>query len=137
MSKPTAAPRLLFDQNLPVRLVHRLSDLFPNASHVSLAGLDRASDVAVWEHAHDNGYTIVTKDSDFNAMSLLRGFPPKVIWLRLGNCTTDDIERVLRSGHAQIVAFATNDSVGILELVQPASKTCGPALDPRAEARRP
>ena len=73
--------------------------------------------MTVWEYARDKGYTIVTKDADFNAMSLLRGFPPKVVWLRLGNCTTTDVERVLRSGHAQILAFVANDSAGILELI--------------------
>ena len=36
--------KLLFDQNLSPKLVHRLADLFPDSSHVQLVGLDRAGD---------------------------------------------------------------------------------------------
>lgn len=35
--------KLLFDQNLSPCLVTRLRDIYPNASHVSLLGLDRAN----------------------------------------------------------------------------------------------
>ena len=57
--------KLLFDHNLSPRLVARLADVLPDASHVALAGLDRATDQQVWEFAREHGYTIVTKDTDF------------------------------------------------------------------------
>ena len=85
--------KLLLDQNLSPRLVHRLADLYPDAAHVSLVGLDRASDGEVWDYAQANDCIIVTKDADFSDMSVLRGHPPKIIWLRLGNCTTSDVEQ--------------------------------------------
>ena len=44
--------KLLFDHDLSPRLVRRLADLYPNASHVALVGLDRATDLAVWTYAH-------------------------------------------------------------------------------------
>jgi predicted nuclease of predicted toxin-antitoxin system len=109
--------RLLFDHNLSPRLVHRLTDLYPDTSHVFLVGLDRASDLAVWAYAQTNDSIIVTKDSDFSDVSVLRGFPPKVIWLRLGNCTTSDVERTLRNGYAAIDGFANDPTVGVLELL--------------------
>ncbi|HEX5548075.1 MAG TPA: DUF5615 family PIN-like protein [Ktedonobacterales bacterium] len=109
--------KLLLDQNLSPRLIGRLAGLYPGISHVSLVGLDRASDSAVWDYAKANDFAIVTKDSDFNDMSLLRGVPPKVIWLRLGNCTTDMVEQVLRRAHAQITAFEQDDSASVLELL--------------------
>ena len=109
--------RLLFDHNLSPRLAHRLADLYPDTSHVFLVGLDRASDLAVWAYAQTNGYIIVTKDSDFSDVSVLRGFPPKVIWLRLGNCSTSDVERTLRTGYAAIDAFADDPTAGVLELL--------------------
>lgn len=102
--------RLLFDQNLSPRLVQRLTDLYPETTHVSLVGLDRASDAAVWEYAWTTNSIIVTKDADFSDIIVLRGFPPKVLWLRLGNCTTIDIEQALRRAHAQITAFATDQN---------------------------
>ena len=108
--------KLLFDHNLSPRLVSRLADLYPHASHTTLSGLDRATDIDVWLYAETHGYTIVTKDADFSDMSVLRGFPPKLIWLRLGNCTTSDMESAMRRGHAAIVEFVDDPTVGALEL---------------------
>jgi predicted nuclease of predicted toxin-antitoxin system len=111
--------KLLFDHNLSPRLVARLADLFPDASHVALAGLDRASDEQVWEYARAHGYAIVTKDADFSELSLLRGFPPRVIRLRIGNCTTAQIEGLLRRYHETIAAFGSDPEAGTLELLRP------------------
>lgn len=108
--------RLLFDHNLSPRLVDHLRDLHPEATHVALVGLERASDDVVWSFARANDLTIVTKDSDFNAVSVLRGFPPKVIWIRLGNCTTADVEQALRRHHEALLDFASDPTAGILEI---------------------
>jgi predicted nuclease of predicted toxin-antitoxin system len=74
--------KLLFDHHLSRKLVARVADLF-ESSHVVLHGLDQASDLEVWTFARANGYTIVTKDNDFNDLSTLLGAPPKIIWLRI------------------------------------------------------
>ena len=37
--------RLLFDHNLSPKLVRRLADLYPDSTHVTDAGLDRATDI--------------------------------------------------------------------------------------------
>ena len=108
--------KFLFDHNLSPRLVTRLADLYPHASHTVHAGLDRASDIEVWVYAQAHNYTIVTKDADFSDVSVLLGFPPKVIWIRLGNCTTGDLENALRRSNAAIVDFVNDPSVGVLEL---------------------
>jgi predicted nuclease of predicted toxin-antitoxin system len=109
--------KLFFDHNLSPRLVQRLADLYPNASHVALVGLERASDNVVWTYAQTNDYIIVTKDSDFNDMSVLRGFPPKVIWLQLGNCTTDELETALRRNHTAISDFSNDRTIGVLGII--------------------
>lgn len=109
--------KLLFDHNLSPRLVQQLADLYPNASHVALVGLDRASDSAVWAYAHTHDYIIVTKDSDFNDIAVLRGFPPKVIWFQLGNCTTREIEQALRRNHTAITDFTNDSTAGVLIIV--------------------
>ena len=108
--------KLLFDQNLSPKLVHRLADLFPDSSHVQAEGLDRATDDQIWEHARSNGFAVVTKDEDYNNLSVLRGTPPKVLWLQLGNCTTARVEAVFRSRFADIKAFEKDPSVGTLVL---------------------
>ena len=109
--------KLLFDHNLSPRLVDRLADRYPASSHVLLVGLERDFDHVVWAYAQANGYTIVTKDADFSDMSVLRGFPPKVIWLRLGNCTTAEVERTLRANADVIKGFAADSTLGVLELL--------------------
>jgi predicted nuclease of predicted toxin-antitoxin system len=107
---------LLLDQNLSRRLVSRLAGRFPGISHVALAGLEQASDAAVWSYARTHGFTLVTKDSDFSEVALLEGSPPKVVWLRLGNCTTAEVERVLRAAFDAIQDFERDAAVHVLEL---------------------
>lgn len=108
--------KLLLDQNLSPRLVRRLADLYPNSSHVAEVGLDRSLDKEVWNYARQHGYLIVTKDVDFSELSLLQGFPPKVVWIRRGNCSTQDIELILRANFNSIKAMNEDASTGILEL---------------------
>jgi len=45
---------------------------------------------------------IVSKDSDFNDLLLLRGYPPFVVWVRRGNCSTSEIEMLLRDKRTKI-----------------------------------
>lgn len=108
--------KLLFDHNLSPRLVRRLADLHPDSSHVFLLALDQSPDIVLWERARQDGYTIVTKDSDFSDMSVLQGFPPKVIWIRLGNCTTQQIEGLFRQNRDAVVTFENDPMVGLLSL---------------------
>jgi predicted nuclease of predicted toxin-antitoxin system len=94
--------RLLFDQNLSRHLIGRLDDAFPESAHVSALGLSQGDDSEVWQRAESGGYTVVSKDSDFNDLLLLHGFPPFVIWIRRGNCSTSEIEALLRTRRSEI-----------------------------------
>jgi predicted nuclease of predicted toxin-antitoxin system len=108
--------KLLFDQNLSPRLVERLSDLYPDSTHVRAVGLDRALDRVVWEYAHQHGYVIVTKDVDFGELGVLFGFPPKVVWIRRGNCSTREVEAILRQSYDAIEPLGRDPNTGILML---------------------
>jgi predicted nuclease of predicted toxin-antitoxin system len=108
--------KLLLDNNLSPKLVARLGSLYPDSSHVAILALDTASDVDVWKRAQQEGCCLVTKDSDFNELLASKGFPPKIIWIRLGNCTTTEIVELLQKHHATIQDFAEDASVGLLEL---------------------
>lgn len=88
--------RLLLDQMLPVRLCRRLADVFETVAHVEALGLEEASDAEIWRHARATGFSIVTKDVDYQALLATEGPPPRVIWLRLGNATTVRMEDALR-----------------------------------------
>lgn len=108
--------KLLFDQNLSPKLVDRLADSFPGSIHVQSVGLDSSDDDQIWDYARLNGFAIVSKDADYNNLSVLRGSPPKVIWLQLGNGTTAQVEAAFRVRFADIKAFENNPSVGTFVL---------------------
>ena len=108
--------RLLFDQNLSPRLVRLLSDVYPRCSHVYDLGMDRASDTEVWNYAAEHGYSIVSKDADFHQRSLLLGAPPKVIWLRQGNCSVADTATLLRERFVIKERFDANEEAAFLAL---------------------
>ena len=96
---------LLLDENLSPRLVGMLDDLFPGSVHVQDVMLGGGDDGAVWRYAKAHGFAIVSKDSDFMDRSVLEGHPPKLIWVRLGNCSTAEIEGLLRSSFEGIRHF--------------------------------
>ena len=108
--------RLLFDQNLEPRLSRDLADLYPGSAHVRDVGLERADDAAVWEYAASGGYAVVTKDDDFRQRSFLFGAPPKVVWVRLGNCKTADVEALLRARRDDISSFDADPTAALLVL---------------------
>jgi predicted nuclease of predicted toxin-antitoxin system len=108
--------KLLFDQNLSFHLPRLLADIYTESIHVREVGLRDADDIAIWQYAKAHGYAIVSKDSDFQQRSLLRGTPPKFIWLRIGNCTTKRIEELLRSYSAAIHTFDLDNSKSHLML---------------------
>lgn len=108
--------KLLFDQNLSRRLVQQLNDLYPGSQHVANAGLDTSADAAVWNYARDGGFVIVSKDSDFMHRSLVFGPPPKIVLLRLGNCTTAEVEQLLRAEFSALQEFELDDQAAILVL---------------------
>ena len=106
--------RFLFDENLSRSLCERLSDVFPGSEHVCAVGLDHASDSEVWDYAKANELTIVTKDSDFHQLSFLHGAPPKVVWLRFGNCTTEMVEKELRRETEAVTNLENDEEAAIL-----------------------
>lgn len=101
--------KILLDENLSLRLVELLADLYPESNHVHNLKLGGADDSEVWNYAKLHGFAIVSKDSDFAERSVLEKNPPNIIWIRLGNCSTADVERLLRSTHEAIRIFLEED----------------------------
>lgn len=94
--------------------MHRLQDLFPESTDVTSEGLDSTSDTEIWEFAKANGYVIVTKDTDFESLSVVKGAPPKVILVQLGNCSVQQIEDRLRRDAVLIGEFVAQSPKGLL-----------------------
>ena len=108
--------RVLFDEQLSEALLQHLRDLSPDAVHVRLLGLTGQSDVLVWERAIELDCVLITKDEDFHRLSVLRGAPPKVVWVRSGNGSTREIARLLRERWPLILEFASDPVAALLEL---------------------
>jgi len=108
--------KLLLDQNVSDRIVERIEDLFPGSAHVKSVGLNEAEDSALWAWAKRNGFTILSKDTDFQQRALVFGHPPKFIWLRVGNCPTTLITSLLRSRYDVIREFIQSDNESVLVL---------------------
>lgn len=108
--------RFLFDENLSPDLVRLLSDVFPESVHVRDVGLKSADDPVVWQYAKENHLLIVSKDSDLHQRSFVFGPPPKLIWVRLGNCSTSDVERLLRRNFDAITIFEEDSEAAFLAL---------------------
>ena len=106
----------MFDNNISHRVLPGIDKLFLNSTHVMLKNLDQVSDLEVWEFAKENNYTIVTKDSDFNDLVIFKGTPPKVIWLKIGNCRVSDIEKILKTNEQTIKVFLNEEDSAILEI---------------------
>lgn len=97
--------KLLFDQNLSHKLIARLGNLFVGSLHVRDLGMVAADDRVVWDYARAGGFTNASKDGDFHQLGLLRGSPPKVVWLRVGNASTDEIAALMQARSLTIEAF--------------------------------
>jgi predicted nuclease of predicted toxin-antitoxin system len=108
--------KLLFDENLSHKLAELLADIFPDSTHVRNVGLKSADDPEVWRFAVENGFLIVSKDADMHDRSLLFGFPPKVIWIRLGNCSTAQVEELVRREQETIFSFIEDDTASFLTI---------------------
>jgi len=111
--------KLLLDQNISFRITSKIQDLFPGSKQVRDLGLENSKDSFLWNYAKENNYCIVTFDGDFYDLGLIKGSSPKVIWLRLGNTTTQYIETVLRKNYDLIKTFLTDRNykeIGCLEI---------------------
>lgn len=108
--------KLLLDENLSDRIIPNIVDLFPDSAHVKHLNLIQNPDGTIWTFAAANDFVIVSKDSDFRHRSVLLGHPPKVIFLRIGNCPTSVVTQLLRANHLLIGEFCDDPSRGIMVL---------------------
>ena len=108
--------KLLFDQNLSPKLVESLNGLYSGSIHVQEVGLDKASDIEIWNYSKIHDFIIISKDADFAERSLVFGFPPFVVWIRKGNCTTSDVINTLIENINLIAEFKSLNRSGLLSL---------------------
>ena len=108
--------KLLIDQNLSYKLVDLIKDSFPDSSHVRFHDLTKADDLVIHQFAKENGFTIITQDSDLYDIALIKGIPPKIIWVRSGNSSTRHITDLLKNNAVAIRHFGSETDQICLEL---------------------
>ncbi len=97
--------KLLFDHNISYRIIKIIGDIFPGSKQVRNLNLENSTDSQIWDYAKMNDHCIVTFDSDFYDLSLVRGTPPKIIWLRMGNTSTKSLEKIILENEIIIKEF--------------------------------
>ena len=97
--------KLLLDQNISFRVAIKIQDIFSGTKQVRDLNLENLKDAVIWNYARDHGYCMLTFDSDFYDIGLIKGSPPKIIWMRIGNTKTRNIEKVLRKNYKIIKSF--------------------------------
>lgn len=109
--------KILLDANLSWRLINQLTPTFPHVLHVERTGLPiPAEDNDIWEWAKANDYVIITNDEDFFNLLIQRGFPPKIVMLRMGNQSTKSVAAMLQLRFAEIQSLQESEHYGVLEL---------------------
>ena len=109
--------KLLLDENLSRRLIPFLQHDFPDSSQVVLLGMESASDREVWSRAKADGYVVVTRDADFQELSLVWGAPPPVIRLRTPNQSRAAVLKLLLDSKDAIVEALETRGMASIEII--------------------
>ncbi|MBS1486461.1 MAG: DUF5615 family PIN-like protein [Bacteroidetes bacterium] len=108
--------KLLLDEDISHRIVGRIVEHFPNSVHVLLAAEKPKTDCVIFEYARLYDFVIVTFDEDFYDIQLLKGFPPKIVWLRFGNSASRTVVSKLIDNKESIYRSLLDSEVGIIEI---------------------
>lgn len=85
--------------------------------HVRDLDLQAATDIEVLEVAAERDLVIVTKDKDFADIVTARGKGPKVLWLMLGNVSTDEIAESILAAADPIGRLLDDPLVQVVQMV--------------------
>lgn len=109
--------KVIIDQNISHRILPGISFLFDELAHVkNLDWLDW-NDHSIFMAARRLQFdALMTLDEDFNKLLLQHGTPPKIIWLKTGNCSTAKLSSVIISNKDVIERFLLNEGFDCLEL---------------------
>jgi predicted nuclease of predicted toxin-antitoxin system len=110
--------KLLPDANLSWRLVSILNSHFDQCvrmDDIPELGFP-AKDAKIWQYAKDHGFVIITRDSDFSNFTVMKGFPPKIVLLKTGNCNRNFTADFLIRSKQMIQQFVMSQEDGLLEI---------------------
>jgi predicted nuclease of predicted toxin-antitoxin system len=109
--------KLLLDENLSWRMIKMLESISEEIIHVSNLKITQpADDISIWNYAKKNGFTIISKDDDFEKIVLLRKAPPKLIYLKTYNLDTKKLVNLILEYKEKIVDFVNSNENDIFEI---------------------
>jgi len=109
--------KFLVDENISRKIVPAIAAAFPDSRHVTDLSLQTKDDSAIWDFAKENGFSILTKDSDFNEILAMKQFPPKIVWIQRGNCSTPAMLEIINTNILRINSFLIDADNGLLVLL--------------------
>ncbi len=103
--------KFLVDAQLPRRLALLLESSGHDALHtLDLPAKNHTPDETLRQFALSEQRVLVTKDSDFVDSFLLRGLPPKLLFVTTGNIPNDDLVALFRSNLPAITGALSSHS---------------------------
>lgn len=102
-------------------MVDWLAERGHDADHVIDRFGSGVSDADIWDAAQDEGSVILTKDRDFASWAGSRRKGPQVVWIRLGNTTSQMLQAWLAPRWARIET-ELKAGVRLLEVGRPVSR---------------
>ena len=109
--------KFLVDENISRKIIPAITAWFPDSKHVTDLSLKNRDDSDIWNYAKENDFSILTKDSDFIEILALEQFPPKIVWVQRGNCSTNVILDIISSNTLRINSFLADADNGLLVLL--------------------
>ncbi len=84
--------------------------------HVTDVNPKLAGDLSIFDYALGNNLRSSLLTRDFTNIQAIRGYPPKIVWLRMGNISTLNIINKLSQNKASIEEFVSGSELSILEI---------------------
>src|SRR5260370_40113923 len=101
--------KLLLDEHVSRRLLAEVHSLFPGSVHVPQVGLSSSTPGRkIWDYALQNGFAILTADTDFITLANTLGAPPKIILLENCDYPTKIAAQLIRANTVRIAEFETS-----------------------------
>lgn len=109
--------KILVDQNISHRLLEKLTVFPAEIKHIKNEGLVNANDHAIFMYARVNQFdAVLTLDDDFVKLLNAYSTPPKIIWIRTRNCSTNYLANLLLNKASVIHHFVNSEEFALYEL---------------------
>lgn len=109
--------KIVIDQNISFRIIPHIKHLFAEVEHVRTLGWTNAPDIIIFRNAKQQEFdAILTLDEDFDNIIFENNPPPKILWLRVRNCSTLHLAEIIEDKIEIINNFLNDDELYCLEI---------------------